>query len=308
MDTGAPATERGQQRRISLMILLMIILVGTVLTYGMLDKGRATDAAEAQKEEAANHGASLFARNCAGCHGTHGQGLIGPALNTVANRPDDTATVDQLKDLYHNTITCGRVGTAMPAWGQTQKGPLNDFQIGQLVALITTQGAGGAADESYWDHAEELWHELNPSLSEPVIAGAPSINQQACGQYAPGAKPTATATASPTTTAEPTGTPTEAPTSTTGGDPELGRQYFLGGPCIACHTIDGTVAAGTVGPNLTHFASNGPFAGDTLELTAENVTAWLKDPPSQKPGTSMPNLGLADADIANLVAFLLTLQ
>ncbi len=211
MDTGAPATERGQQRRISLMILLMVILVGAVLAYGMLDPGRADDAAETQREEAANHGANLFARNCAGCHGTRGQGLIGPALNLASNRPDDTATADQLKDLYHNTITCGRVGTAMPAWGQTQKGPLNDFQIGQLVALITTQGPGGADDEAYWDHAEELWHELNPGLEEPVISGAPSINEQACGQYAPGAKPTSSATA--TATAAPTAPP--APPATT---------------------------------------------------------------------------------------------
>lgn len=211
MDTGAPATERGQQRRISLMILLMIILVGTVLTYGMLDKGRAEDAAEAQKVEAADHGASLFARNCAGCHGIRGQGLIGPTLNKPDNRPDDQATADQLKDLFHNTITCGRVGTAMPAWGQTQKGPLNDFQIGQLVALITTQGPGGPADETYWDTAEELWRSLNPTLNEPVIAGAPSINQQSCGQYAPGAKPTSTATS--TATATPSGTP-EPPATT----------------------------------------------------------------------------------------------
>ncbi|HLF71123.1 MAG TPA: hypothetical protein VI759_03090 [Dehalococcoidia bacterium] len=47
---------------------------------------------------------------------------------------------DALKDktkLITNTITCGRVGTAMPIWGQSQGGTLSDEQIRQLMVLIT---------------------------------------------------------------------------------------------------------------------------------------------------------------------------
>jgi plastocyanin len=40
-------------------------------------------------------------------------------------------------NLIKNTITCGRVGTAMPAWGEANGGPLNDEQITQLATLIT---------------------------------------------------------------------------------------------------------------------------------------------------------------------------
>jgi plastocyanin len=50
----------------------------------------------------------------------------------------DTAALDEKVDLITNTITCGRVGTAMPAWAQTQGGPLSDEQIRQLMVLITT--------------------------------------------------------------------------------------------------------------------------------------------------------------------------
>jgi len=40
-------------------------------------------------------------------------------------------------NLIKATITCGRVGTAMPAWGEANGGPLNDEQIRQLATLIT---------------------------------------------------------------------------------------------------------------------------------------------------------------------------
>lgn len=143
-----------------------------------------------------------------------------------------------------------------------------------------------------------------------LAAGAAALVTAACYDAGtPTAAPTGTGTSTSTATGttEPTRTSTAEPTGAA-GDAERGRTYFLGGPCIACHTVDGTAAVGTTGPNLTHVASNGKFAGDTFDFTAENLAAWLKDPPGMKPGTSMPNLALADADIADLVAFLQTLQ
>jgi mono/diheme cytochrome c family protein/plastocyanin len=212
MDTGAPRTDRGQQRRISLMILLMLALVGASLVYGLLDPGRASDAAERQKEEAATRGAELFAKNCVTCHGISGQGVIGPRLNKPENRQGDTATLDKLRDLYKKTITCGRTGTLMPAWGQSESGPLNDFQISQLVTLVTTDGPEGDS-EKYWKLVEEDWHTLNPSLAEPVIPTGLQPNTGACGQHTPTPVPTGSATG--TATAEPSGTPAPPQTSFT---------------------------------------------------------------------------------------------
>lgn len=90
------------------------------------------------------------------------------------------------------------------------------------------------------------------------------------------------------------------------GDPEAGLA-LMETMCAACHLVEGTAAQGAVGPELTHFASEDMIA-DVLENNEENLAAWLDDPPGIKPGTAMPALPLSEADIANLVAYLTTLE
>lgn len=92
-----------------------------------------------------------------------------------------------------------------------------------------------------------------------------------------------------------------------GGDVAAGEAFFLNGPCAGCHTIDGTSAAGTLGPNLTHFASMDTILG-IMENNEENLKRWLTDPPAVKPGTLMPNLNLSQKQIDDLTAFLETLE
>lgn len=96
--------------------------------------------------------------------------------------------------------------------------------------------------------------------------------------------------------------------TSTGGSASEGRAIFERKACVGCHTIDGTSAQGNVGPNLTHFASRETFAGSMFGRTDENLTAWLKDPPEQKPGSKMPNLNLSDDEVKNLVAYLQSLN
>ena len=50
----------------------------------------------------------------------------------------DAAALTDQQTLITNTIMCGRIGTAMQPWAQTQGGPLSDEQIRQLMTLITT--------------------------------------------------------------------------------------------------------------------------------------------------------------------------
>lgn len=87
-----------------------------------------------------------------------------------------------------------------------------------------------------------------------------------------------------------------------------GKDLFVNGQCAGCHTIKGTPAEGTIGPNLTHFASRTTFAGSMFDLNVDNLAAWLRNPPGRKPGSRMPNLHLAEEDIDALVAYLLTLR
>jgi cytochrome c2 len=85
-----------------------------------------------------------------------------------------------------------------------------------------------------------------------------------------------------------------------------GRELFMSKTCNNCHTVAG-VSTGTVGPELTHIGSHTQIAG-TLPMSKENLVKWIKDPPSQKPGTTMPNLGISDADAAALADWLLLLK
>lgn len=92
------------------------------------------------------------------------------------------------------------------------------------------------------------------------------------------------------------------------GDAARGADVFSKGACVGCHTIDGTKAQGKVGPNLTHFGSRMSIAAGTLPNSPENLATWLKNPQAVKPENDMPNLGLSDADIQSLVAYLESLK
>lgn len=89
--------------------------------------------------------------------------------------------------------------------------------------------------------------------------------------------------------------------------------------CAACHAVNGTDAAGAVGPNLTHLFSRQFIAGGILPLTDDNLTHWVTDAPKIKPGIVMPNFGdpnpqtgaapiLTSAEISDIVAYLKTLK
>ena len=93
-------------------------------------------------------------------------------------------------------------------------------------------------------------------------------------------------------------------------DPEAGKRLFIAKGCTACHTVQGLPGAlGTIGPELTHVASNQSIVdGKLAPVDYENLKRWLHDPPAVKPGTLMPKLGLTDDELSALVAYLLTLK
>ncbi len=81
----------------------------------------------------------------------------------------DTQTVKDKETLIRNTITCGRVGTAMPPWASSQGGPLSDEQIRQLTVLIMT---------ARWDLVEHEVDHLDAiasKLLDPLSADATQI-------------------------------------------------------------------------------------------------------------------------------------
>ncbi|HEX5370708.1 MAG TPA: cupredoxin domain-containing protein, partial [Dehalococcoidia bacterium] len=80
----------------------------------------------------------------------------------------DAATLKTKVALITNTITCGRVGTAMPAWSDSQNGPLNDYQIQQLMTLITNGRWDLVQTE---DNTEDI---IDSHLTAPLPATATS--------------------------------------------------------------------------------------------------------------------------------------
>ena len=83
-----------------------------------------------------------------------------------------------------------------------------------------------------------------------------------------------------------------------------GYKYVTTRQCSLCHTINGTPAGGTIGPDLTHLASRRSIAAGTLPMSTGNLYGWVADPQSQKPGNQMPTIGLAPDDLHAVIAYL----
>jgi cytochrome c oxidase subunit 2 len=88
----------------------------------------------------------------------------------------------------------------------------------------------------------------------------------------------------------------------------IGQKVFLSQSCSYCHTVRGTSAGSSVGPDLTHLASRRTIAAGTLDLNRGNLAAWILNPDRLKPGTKMPPVPLDGATLGALVAYLETLR
>jgi cytochrome c oxidase subunit 2 len=87
-----------------------------------------------------------------------------------------------------------------------------------------------------------------------------------------------------------------------------GKNYFVAQTCASCHAIGGTTGIRTAGPDLTHVSSRKQLAAGQLDNTPENLARWLKNPQQIKPGCKMPDFGLTDDQVAQLVAYLKELR
>jgi mono/diheme cytochrome c family protein len=132
----------------AVLVLAIILLFGLFSAY---QPSRMFATAMAYELEAVERGGHLYQQDCATCHGRRGEGVrgSGPALNTkefLEEAPDA---------LIFNTITDGRPGTSMPAWGQARGGPYNPQDVEDLVSYIRS------------------WEATAPSMQELVHRGDP---------------------------------------------------------------------------------------------------------------------------------------
>jgi cytochrome c oxidase subunit 2 len=87
-----------------------------------------------------------------------------------------------------------------------------------------------------------------------------------------------------------------------------GRALFMTLTCKTCHTIKGTEANGTIGPDLTHVGSRQTLAAGTLPNTAEDLARFIDRPQEIKPGNHMPVLRLDPEAIDAITAYLAALD
>ncbi|MCP3442289.1 cytochrome c oxidase subunit II [Bradyrhizobium sp. CCGUVB14] len=93
-----------------------------------------------------------------------------------------------------------------------------------------------------------------------------------------------------------------------GEEAAAGMQTFLTKPCAACHTIRGTTAVGTTGPDLTHVGSRRTIAAGLFETTRGSLAAWIADPQTIKPGNNMPMVPLTPDELRGVSAYLASLK
>jgi cytochrome c oxidase subunit 2 len=89
---------------------------------------------------------------------------------------------------------------------------------------------------------------------------------------------------------------------------ETARSTFLSLNCINCHTVSGTAAAGTFGPDLSHLMSRATLGSGVLPNTLDNLRAWVKDPQAIKRGNLMPNLQLNSRELDEVATYLASLK
>jgi cytochrome c oxidase subunit 2 len=100
-------------------------------------------------------------------------------------------------------------------------------------------------------------------------------------------------------------TPPPAPTT-----PEqiAGRKVFYANSCVNCHRVDGTVATGVFGPDLTHMMSRQTLGAGVAPMDEKSLKSWMADPHILKPGVLMPNMQLTPQQVDEVVAYLMTLK
>jgi cytochrome c oxidase subunit II len=87
-----------------------------------------------------------------------------------------------------------------------------------------------------------------------------------------------------------------------------GRKQFETQACINCHAVNGTVANGRFGPDLTHLMSRETLASGAALNTPENLAKWIDDPDTFKHGSLMPSMHLTKTQVDQITAYLVTLK
>ncbi|HKS92226.1 MAG TPA: LysM peptidoglycan-binding domain-containing protein [Tepidiformaceae bacterium] len=174
------------QKQIFLIVVLFFAFVGGCSAYAVFDiPHRAQEQANHLQDQSVERGALLFANNCRTCHGISGEGIIGPQLNTDGFKNQDPLVLAQTKAMLNHTISCGRAGTQMPTWLDTNGGSLSQEQINHLVDFLTEPvdpsitGPDGKPTSQGWLDAYQFAQNINRPAT--ALIGGDSLDSIAQG-------------------------------------------------------------------------------------------------------------------------------
>jgi cytochrome c len=248
------------------------------------------DAQEQVLDTSIGRGITLFTTLCFGCHGERGQGAVvpdsqpervAPPLNRPDFRPTDPDDRKKTYDFIYKTIQRGRPGTPMPAWGQSDGGALFGEQLNELALMITY----GDREIEYEGRKDTVWNHVEEVVKDHVAQGVAQMPKQ------------------PEVESQPF-------YQALSEEQKRGVSLIVQKGCGSCHTIPNIPgASGTIGPNLQGVADRKQIAGGAVpNNSVEDLAKWIQDPPSLKPGTAMPKLGLSADDARAAAEYLYTLK
>lgn len=84
--------------------------------------------------------------------------------------------------------------------------------------------------------------------------------------------------------------------------PATGRAIFFKSGCQGCHTVRGTEAVSTIGPDLTHVAGRTSLGAAILPNDTESFRRWVRENQHLKPGNRMPSFAFLDSADLDLLA------
>jgi len=226
-------------------------------------------------------GAPLYLQHCSTCHGLRAEGLVGPALrnNSFIQTAGDQA--------IFATIANGRPGTQMPAWLQSNGGPLTNVQINSVIAY------------------------LKALQNVPPLPSATPVPPE----------PTETPLPPNAPTPEPAH-PSEAggpgPAATLTGDTTRGKGLF-GQYCAICHGPEGIIGLPNPDSDDGAVPALNPIdpsiANSDPKKYAANIDVFIEHgsvPSGPSPLLEMPSFGdrklLTDQQIADLIAYIISLN
>jgi mono/diheme cytochrome c family protein len=177
--------------------MLAMIILGVVALF---EPARLEKTTEAYAGRQIEKGARIFNDNCSTCHGADGKAqscvdaagaeiaCVGLPLNSSALLcGDPSERMTQIgwkasKDaLIRQTVSAGRPPTLMPTWSQKYGGPMEDYQIDEVVSYVLNWaadpalcGEGAAVQAVQWP---ESWTDLPPG---DAAAGKDAFQANAC--------------------------------------------------------------------------------------------------------------------------------